>query len=317
MARPLTALFVFAVPSAPGAKAAGSEELAKELADPILSLISVPFQYNYDCCFGPSDADRHLLNIQPVVPVKPNSDLSLVIRTILSVVYLEAPAPGLDNTFGLRGTLQSFFLVPKTSPSGVTSGVGPAILWPTGTDDLIDSGKWAAGPTGVILKQQGGWTYGVLTNHLWSFADANGDNNRPEINETFIQPFLAYTWKDSTTLTLNSEFLYDWTAKEWTVPINLIVSHAIALWKATRGFGSRRPRVCGQTLSQSPRLGRARPSHVPLSYRRLINMRVRAHFDHPVQVLSYCTTLEAHGRSHSEEPLWVTASGTGVKSRAE
>ena len=87
------------------------------------------------------------------------------------------------------------------------------------------SGKWAAGPTGVILKQQGGWTYGVLANHLWSYADANGDNNRSAINETFIQPFLAYTWKDATTLTLNSETLYDWTAKEWTVPINLIVSH--------------------------------------------------------------------------------------------
>lgn len=45
------------------------------------------------------------------------------------------------------------------------------------------------------------------------------------MNQTFLQPFLAYTWKDSTTLTLNSETTYDWTANEATVPINLIVSH--------------------------------------------------------------------------------------------
>jgi hypothetical protein len=45
------------------------------------------------------------------------------------------------------------------------------------------------------------------------------------VDQTLLQPFLAYTWKDSTTLTLNSETTLDWTADEWTVPINLIVSH--------------------------------------------------------------------------------------------
>jgi hypothetical protein len=41
----------------------------------------------------------------------------------------------------------------------------------------------------------------------------------------FLQPFLAYTWTDSTTLTLNSESTFNWTASEWTVPINLTISH--------------------------------------------------------------------------------------------
>ena len=54
------------------------------------------------------------------------------------------------------------------TPGGVTWGVGPAIQWPTGTDPLIDRGKWVAGPTAVILEQQSGWTYGVLANHVWS-----------------------------------------------------------------------------------------------------------------------------------------------------
>lgn len=213
-----------ATPETVYAQAAGDADLAKKLANPISSLISVPFQYNFDCCFGPSDADRHLLNIQPVIPTKLNPNWNLIIRTILPVVYLESPAPGLDSTFGLGDTLQSFFFSPSHTPGGVTWGVGPTIQWPTGTDPLIDSGKWAAGPTAVILKQQSGWTYGVLSNQIWSFADASG-RNRPEVNQTFIQPFLAYTWKDSTTLTLNTESTFDWTSDEWTVPINLIVSH--------------------------------------------------------------------------------------------
>ena len=41
----------------------------------------------------------------------------------------------------------------------------------------------------------------------------------------FLQPFLAYTWKDSTTLTLNTESYYYWRSQEWSVPINLDISH--------------------------------------------------------------------------------------------
>jgi hypothetical protein len=35
---------------------------------------------------------------------------------------------------------------------------------------LLDSEKWATGPTLLVLKQTGGWTYGILADHFWSFA---------------------------------------------------------------------------------------------------------------------------------------------------
>jgi hypothetical protein len=218
-------LVAVAAPGAAQAQAGSDADLAKKLANPISSLISVPLQYNFDCCFGPAEAERHLLNIQPVIPTKLNPNWNLIVRTILPIVYLQAPAVGLDDAFGLSDTLQSFFFSPSNTPGGITWGIGPAIRWPTGTDPLIDSGKWAAGPTAVILKQQSGWTYGVLANQIWSFADAGGSNNRPEVNQMFLQPFLAYTWKDSTTLTLNSESTFYWDTQERSIPINLLVSH--------------------------------------------------------------------------------------------
>jgi hypothetical protein len=64
------------------------------------------------------------------------------------------------------------------------------ILIPTGTGNLLGSDKWGLGPTGVALIQEGPWTYGALVNHVWSVA---GDNDRDEVSNTFIQPFLAYT----------------------------------------------------------------------------------------------------------------------------
>ena len=35
-----------------------------------------------------------------------------------------------------------------------------------------------------------------------------------EVNQAFVQRFVAYTRTDSTTLTLNNESVFDWTADE-------------------------------------------------------------------------------------------------------
>ena len=97
-------------------------------------------------------------------------------------------------------------------------------LWPTATDDLLGAGKWGVGPTAVVLRQEGPWTYGALVNHIGSVA---GDDDRSDVSATFLQPFLSYITPTRTTLTLNSESTYDWERGQWTVPINLLVSQLL------------------------------------------------------------------------------------------
>ncbi|MBY5541397.1 transporter [Rhizobium leguminosarum] len=202
-----------------------SSDLAKKLSNPIASLISVPFQMNYDHGYGPLDGDKATLNIQPVIPFSLNADWNLISRTILPVTYQNDIAGPSGSQFGLGDVVQSFFLSPaKPTDGGLIWGAGPVFLIPTATDDLLGGEKWGAGPTIVALKQDGPWTYGVLANHIWSFA---GNEDRNDISSTYMQPFLSYTTPTAWTFALNTESTYDWEAHDWSVPINLTVSKLV------------------------------------------------------------------------------------------
>ncbi len=209
--------------------AAKAAEMAKKLANPIGALISVPFQNNFDFGGGPAgDGFQYKMNLQPIVPITLSQDWLLISRTILPFVYQEN-IHGTSSQSGLSDTLQSVFLSPvKPTKGGWIWGAGPALLLPTATDDLLGAEQWGAGPTAVVLKQQNGWTYGALANHIWSFA---GEDGRAEVNATFLQPFVSFTTKQAMTFTLNTESTYDWQGDQWTVPLNFMVQQLVKIGK--------------------------------------------------------------------------------------
>lgn len=207
-----------------GASWAQDADLAKELSNPIASLISLPFQLNHDRGYGAEAGDRTYLNIQPVAPFSLNDDWNLISRTILPVIWQSDVAGPSGNQSGIGDITQSLFFSPKEpGPGGVIWGAGPVFLIPTATDDALGADTWGAGPTLVALRQEGPWTYGMLANHIWSFS---GD---ADISSTFVQPFLAYTTPTAWTFSLNSETTYDWENEATLAPVNAVVSKLVTI----------------------------------------------------------------------------------------
>jgi hypothetical protein len=210
--------------------------LALQLTNPIASLISVPIQNNFDFGLGANgNGSRYLVNIQPVVPVSLNRETNLLSRTILPFISQSAvTAPGTNQT-GLGDVVQSLFLSPKApTSSGLIWGAGPVLLLPTATNSALGAGKWGIGPTGVALKIVGQSTFGLLANHIWSYA---GNSSRADVSATFVQPFYSFTTPGATSYGITAEFSHDWGRDVTVMPITASVSQVMVLGKRPVSIG--------------------------------------------------------------------------------
>jgi len=219
----LAAAVLCAAPAA-GAFSAGVDELARAAQNPVASMVSVPFQYNANLNLGPDERTQHVLNIQPVVPFSLNSDWNLITRTIVPVI--STPGPGGDRIDGIGDIQLSLFLSPAR-PSTWIWGAGVIAQMRTASDDLLGQGKWAVGPTAVLLHMDKAspWAYGALFNYLRSVG---GDDDRPDVDQLLVQPFVNYNFPKSPgrylsfspIITSNREAP---SGEKWTVPLGLSI----------------------------------------------------------------------------------------------
>jgi Trk-type K+ transport system membrane component len=89
------------------------------------------------------------------------------------------------------------------------------------------------GPTAVVLKQERGWTYGILGNHVWSVGGGGMEN----FSNTLLQRFLSFTRKDAWTFALNTESSYDWNHSQWTVPLHATASRLMTIGRLPVSIG--------------------------------------------------------------------------------
>jgi hypothetical protein len=218
----------------------GTANLAKATQNPVSSLISVPVQNNDNFGIGPFNRIQNVLNIQPVVPVKLNDQVSMIVRWITPIIY--QPAPGTANleVYGIEENTPAYFAATAVqNAAGVSGfgdmnptlfftpakthklilGAGPAFVLPTATSKVLGQGKLSIGPSVVALTQPGPWTIGALVNNVWSVAGSGG---RTPVNQMMLQYFVNYNLKKGWYLSVSPIINANWKASPgnvWTVPV--------------------------------------------------------------------------------------------------
>src|SRR5688500_8617336 len=81
--------------------ASDAQELADKLANPVASLISVPFQSNVDYGIGDLQGSKYTLNFQPVIPFKLSPKINLITRYIIPIVNQHDISASGNSEFGL------------------------------------------------------------------------------------------------------------------------------------------------------------------------------------------------------------------------
>ena len=210
--------------AAPAVDTAALEKARKAAQNPIASMISVPFQENWNFGIGSADRTQNVFVIQPVIPVSLGAHWNVITRWVAPIIYQplsipqESGPPLQTGAYGFGDMQPQFYFSPKKSGK-ITWGAGPIFLVPTASQALLSQGKFGIGPTFVALTQPHFGTIGVLVNNIWSVA---GHENKPDVNQFYLQPFLNYNLKHAWYVSLQTSGItanWERTTGRWVVPI--------------------------------------------------------------------------------------------------
>ena len=137
------------------------------------------------------------------------------------------PYHGRTSGFGDSALLT---LVGPAREDGVVWGVGVSQIFPTAEHKVLGQDKWQAGPAVLAARlapDPGGWNYGALAQHWWSYA---GNDERDDTSQTDIQYFLNYRSSATELIGMTPNIRVDWKAdsgEKVSFPIGLGYSNVV------------------------------------------------------------------------------------------
>ena len=197
------------LPSLAIAEEKSTEELSKEIANPLAQIWNLSFQHNYTTVKSDLiDGNDHLNTtlFQPVLPIPIGDTWTAFARPVLT--YVEGPtgahvggtpahpiAIG-DDRQGAFGDLILPMGVGVAKAKGWSYGAGVTFIFPTSQHDALASHQYQVGPTALALWANDDWMIGAHGQHWWGVKGDSEFENNPanpdKANHTDIQYFIIY-----------------------------------------------------------------------------------------------------------------------------
>ncbi|WP_170825398.1 hypothetical protein [Ruegeria sp. HKCCA5426] len=191
-----------------------SESLQSAANDPTASIMSFQLQGFHSFDLHNSSEDSSLLQFRAAIPFTLGQTNHIARLTLPYVTDSPTGQAGLSDT--------TLFDLMTFDRRWGRFGVGAVALLPTGSDGL-SADKWALGPAVGFAKQENWGLWGAFNQNLITVA---GDDNRPDVNLSTLQPVFNYTLGNGWSVgTSEMVFVYDWDAGDFSsVPLGLKVS---------------------------------------------------------------------------------------------
>jgi hypothetical protein len=211
-------------------KTADLGEIDRQLNNPLTSIWSLTFQNNTSVKTGDAiDGKEYSNNLffQPFLPfeVGPQKQYMLTLRPVFPLVTQPTfdatdPRNSSGHETGL-GDIQLLTLAGPNQGRGLVWGAGATFKFPTATDDVLGSGKYQAGPAGMLFYMGKPWVGGILAQHWSSFA---GEDDRADTSQSDIQYIIRRSIPGAMSIGMGPTITYDWKADSnnaLTLPVGL------------------------------------------------------------------------------------------------
>jgi hypothetical protein len=210
------AVFIAVFNSAVNAQDAesGDQSLQSQASDPTASLMSFQFQNFYSPNRHNSTGSQNVAQFRAAIPYTLGNINNIARLTLPYVTNNAAGKSGLGDA--------TLFNLATFDRSWGRFGVGVVALLPTGADG-ISADKWGLGPAIGFVSQQKWGLFGLFNQNIFTVA---GDDSRPDVNISILQPILNYPLGGGWSVGLSEmSIVYDWERSEFvSLPLGMKVS---------------------------------------------------------------------------------------------